>query len=128
GDDWTFSQSLSYLTEDFEVAAQTGRSRLLMPGLSWSRLRADSPVRPDRGSRIDLELRGASDTLGSDTSFVQAVTSTKWIWPGPNGARWLVRGAFGMTRKSEFSELPPSVRFFAGGDASVRGYKFKSLG
>ena len=126
--DWTFSQSLSYLTEDFEVAEQTGRSRLLMPGLLWSRLRADSPVRPDRGSRVDLELRGASDTLGSDTSFVQAVASAKWIWSRTGSARWLVRGAFGLTGKSEFSELPPSVRFFAGGDASVRGYKFKSLG
>jgi translocation and assembly module TamA len=86
--DWTFSQALNYLTEDYEVAEETGRSRLLMPGLLWSRLRADSPVRPTRGSRIDLELRGASDAVGSDTSFAQAVTSVKWIWSqAPSGSR-----------------------------------------
>ena len=29
---------------------------------------------------------------------------------------------------NSFDELPPSVRFFAGGDNSVRGYAYKSLG
>src|SRR5690606_9543527 len=32
------------------------------------------------------------------------------------------------TRIDEFSELPASLRFFAGGDQSVRGYRYNSLG
>jgi translocation and assembly module TamA len=34
----------------------------------------------------------------------------------------------GFTAKSEFDELPPSVRFFAGGDESVRGFGYDTLG
>jgi translocation and assembly module TamA len=30
--------------------------------------------------------------------------------------------------KDEFSDLPPSVRFFAGGDNSIRGYGYEELG
>jgi translocation and assembly module TamA len=40
----------------------------------------------------------------------------------------MVRGHVGTTAKSDFDELPASVRFFAGGDSSVRGYDFDALG
>ena len=40
----------------------------------------------------------------------------------------LVRGQVGLTAEREFAELPASVRFFAGGDNSVRGYDFEALG
>jgi translocation and assembly module TamA len=119
---------LSFLLEDFEVAEQSGRSRLLMPGVSWLRLRADNEIRPTAGSKLSLEIRGANDGLVSDTSFVQTVAQGIWIWSRPTGQRFLVRGQAGATAKREFAELPASVRFFAGGDNSVRGYGFEELG
>ena len=126
--DWTRTQFLTLLVEDFEVADQVGRSRLFMPGIGWRRTRADNELRPTRGSRLSLELRAAADTLGSDTSFFQAIAGGKWIWSLPNAGRILVRGEVGLTEERSFAELPPSVRFFAGGDNSVRGYDFEALG
>lgn len=125
---WTRTERLSWLVEDFEVADQSGRSRLLMPGVDWSRLRGDSSIRPTRGSKLELGLRGGSDTLGSDTDFLQASAEGKWIWSLPSAARFIVRSRMGVTWERELEELPPSVRFFAGGDESVRGYAFESLG
>jgi translocation and assembly module TamA len=125
---WTRTQMLSFLIEDFEVGSQLGRARLLTPALEWSRLRADDSLRPDRGSKIDLELRAASDDLGSDTSFLQIVAGGKWIFSTPAAGRVLVRSQMGATSTDEFTNLPPSVRFFAGGDNSVRGYDFETLG
>src|SRR5690606_35742552 len=124
---WTRSQIVTLRIEDFEVAGQVGRSRLLMPGVDWTRVRADNTIRPRRGSRLSLETRAASDVLGSDTSFVQTIAQGKWIW-SLREARVLVRGHVGVTLKRAFDELPPSVRFFAGGDNSVRGYDFEALG
>src|SRR5690606_39164081 len=43
-------------------------------------------------------------------------------------ARFIVRARGGITWEREFAQLPPSVRFFAGGDNSVRGYAFEALG
>src|SRR5690606_9589236 len=114
--DWTRTQFLTLLIEDFEVADQVGRSRLLMPGIGWRRTRADNELRPTRGSRLNLELRAAADTLGSDTSFFQAIAGGKWVWSLPSTARILVRAEVGLTEERSFAELPPSVRFFAGGD------------
>ena len=125
---WTRTQMLNLVVEDFTVAEQTGRSRLLMPGIDWTRIRADNSIRPHRGSKLDLEVRGAADALGSDTSFVQVSAAGKWIWSLPSAARILLRGKVGATAEREFAELPPSVRFFAGGDNSVRGYGFEALG
>ena len=99
-----------------------------MPGIDWARVRADNPLRPHAGSKLQLDVRGATDTVFSDTTFVQVNAEGKWIWSLPRGARILVRGHVGATAKNSFAELPPSVRFFAGGDSSVRGYEFKSLG
>jgi translocation and assembly module TamA len=38
-----------------------------------------------------------------------------------------MRGGFGVTSTKQFDELPPSERFYAGGDRSVRGYAFEAL-
>ena len=43
-------------------------------------------------------------------------------------ARLLLRSEFGASGIDEFNALPPSQRFFAGGDQSVRGYAYQSLG
>lgn len=125
---WTRTQMLNLLVEDYEVGDQLGRSRLLMPGVNFTRLRGDDTLRPTRGSRLSFEVRGGDESLGSDTSFVQLIATTKWIRSFGGGGRVLLRGEAGSTEKDVFGELPPSVRFFAGGDNSVRGYGYESLG
>ena len=64
----------------------------------------------------------------SDTSFVQLYGNTKWVfglWPG---GRLLTRAEAGITAIDQFRDLPASVRYFAGGDVSVRGYGYNTLG
>jgi len=126
--DWTRTLSLRLLVEDFVVADQEGRSRLLMPGIDWTRIRADNNIRPTHGAKLALGLRAAGDALGSDTTFFQVIAKGKWIWSPSSKSRILVRGDLGATQERSFEELPPSVRFFAGGDNSVRGYDFEALG
>jgi translocation and assembly module TamA len=116
------------LVEDFDVGSQSGRSRLFMPGVGWTRLNAEDTIRPDRGSRLRFLLRAASDDLLSNTSFMQLVVRGKWIWPLPGRSRLLLDTQAGQTWFDKFEDLPPSVRFFAGGDNSVRGYGFETLG
>lgn len=126
--EWARTEFLSLRVEDFAVAGQESRARLLMPGVDWTRIRADNEIRPTIGSKLTFEVRGANDTLLSDTTFVQAIAQGTWIRSTRRGQRFLVRGHFGATAEREFEELPASVRFFAGGDNSVRGYSFEELG
>ena len=41
--------------------------------------------------------------------------------------RFIGRYAFGWIQTDDFDEVPPDLRFFAGGDRSVRGYDYKSI-
>jgi translocation and assembly module TamA len=126
--DWTRVTMVNFLVEDFTVGAQTGRAQLLMPGVDWMRVRADNSIKTSRGSKLELEARAAADALLSDSSFVQLILHGKWIWSPTERSRLLLRGEFGAMQESDFAALPPSVRFFAGGDNSVRGYDYESLG
>jgi translocation and assembly module TamA len=124
---WRRSYALNYQLEDFEIGLQSGHSRLLMPSLNWMYVDSAPLLYLIHGSRTSIELRGAAKGAGSDTSFFQTRLSGKYIVPVPIG-RFLFRGDAGVINTPEFELLPPSVRFFAGGDYSVRGYAYKSLG
>ena len=126
--DWARTQYLSYIVEDFEVASQTGRPHLLIPGVSWTRIRGDDAIRPSAGSKLAFELRAADEEFLSDTNFVQATATVKWVRTVTRRGRVLLRGGAGYTVDDVFADLPPSIRFFAGGDNSIRGFDFESLG
>jgi translocation and assembly module TamA len=125
---WTRTDLASLRIEDFTVGDQEGRSNLLLPSTLWTRLRADNSVRPSTGSKLTLELRGTDEVIGSDTGFLQIVARGKWIRSPSQKSRFIVRTDVGATWEESFEALPPSVRFFAGGDNSVRGYAFQALG
>lgn len=122
----TLSLDLSY--ERFDLAAVTERTRLVLPAVAYDHKRADRDLFPTRGRRLTFELRGTGEFLGSSTSFLQAVINARFIHALSDTSRLLARGTIGATAKSEFGELPPSVRFFAGGDESIRGFSYESLG
>ncbi len=122
----TLSLDLSY--ERFVLAAETQRSRLVLPAVAYDHKRADRDIFPTRGRRLTLQLRGTGEFLGSNTSFLQTVITGRVIRSLSEKSRLLARTTIGFTAKSEFGELPPSVRFFAGGDESIRGFDYDSLG
>lgn len=39
----------------------------------------------------------------------------------------MARGNLGWIETNDFERVPPDLRFFAGGDRSIRGYKYKSI-
>jgi translocation and assembly module TamA len=65
--------------------------------------------------------------LGSDVSYEQLYARAKYIHSLTYG-RLLVRGEIGLTEVNGVKDLPKSVRYFAGGGNSVRGYDYESLG
>lgn len=125
---WSESQYVN-LEQDRSVL-DTGStvSTLLVPGVTFSRGYSNNPSYPTRGFRMSLDMRGSSNKLGSDTSFLQIHFTSKAIYPLAHNTRLLLRGELGATAVSRFAELPLSQRFYTGGDQSVRGYVYNSIG
>ena len=77
---------------------------------------------------MQLSVRGASGDVLSDTSFIQPMVSGKWIYSFSNETRVIARGAAGTTAVSDFDRLPSSLRFFTGGDKTIRGFGYNVVG
>ena len=124
---WREHFDLAYAIEDFTVGPDVGSSKLLMPEASLSLLRADDVLYPLRGRKLRFQLRAGNEAALSTATFVQGIAEAKYveqIW-GP--VRGLARARIGYTETQNFHELPSTLRFFAGGDQSVRGYGFQEL-
>ncbi len=124
---WLRTLSVNYQREDFLLAGERNRSDMLIGAADWQRLEADDRLFPRRGWRFSGGVRGAAEALGSDTDFVQVQLRGKVVHPFAGG-RLLVRGDLGATEVEAFERLPASLRFFAGGDQSVRGFALDALG
>jgi translocation and assembly module TamA len=125
---WQKIASVSYLWEVSDFSSGNRQtSRLLIPSLNWTHVKADNRLNVTYGHFLNLLLQGAYQPLLSDASFLQGIVNAKWIKTLNAGSRIVVRGNLGTTVTSDFDKLPASLRFFAGGDNSIRGYSFDSI-
>jgi translocation and assembly module TamA len=119
---------LQYLNGDFEVAEQQGSTSLLYAEGLLTRKAADDRYFPAAGYSLLYGLRFAYESLLSDTSFAQARAEAKWLRKVGEDGRVIVRSALGAMMVDDFDALPPELRFFAGGDRSIRGFDYQQIG
>ncbi len=122
---WLETIYLNYQSESFQIAGADAHTALLLPGISWSRIKADNRVLTSHGSRLLMDLKTG---VGNHTNLLQGRINGKIIRSVSNNARIILRGDFAATDADDFTAVPASLRFFAGGDQSVRGYAYESLG
>ena len=127
-DTWLRTLSLDVSNESYALGEDIDTSRTIVPGISFDQKMSDKDIFPTRGRRLGAELSGTDEVIGSTTSYLQTKIWMRWIRSFGTGNRLLMRLDAGVTSSKNFSRLPPSVRFFAGGDQSVRGFDYNSLG
>jgi len=123
-----YGESLELRHERYSIGATSGEKILLMPGVTASLVDADNLLQPTRGMQVTVNASGAWAGLVSDASFLKLSGSAKMIVSPFPTIRLLGRAAAGAIIASSIDDLPPSLRFYAGGDNSVRGYGYKELG
>lgn len=117
--------SFTYQREDFSVAGQSGLTDLFIPGVAVSRVTADDRLFTRKGMRWQAALQGTPGFI-SDFAFIQPRVSGKLI-RSFGDMRVILRGEAAHTF-AKLEDLPASLRFFAGGDQSVRGFGYETLG
>ncbi len=130
-DVWLKTYALDYRVERFELGDEKPISQLLIPSVEWTRTlpaELEKRIFATNGASLRLFVRGGAEALLSDTSFLQPTVSAKWIRSFANHHRLIGRAALGTTWVDDFSALPTSLRFFTGGDRTVRGYKYSVIG
>jgi translocation and assembly module TamA len=129
GKDRLGSIYLQLQKEDSTAGDDTTNTFLLMPGIRFSERRYDSLIRPTRGFHYKLEARGTTESLNSDVTFAQLIGNGDLLLPLPGRFSLMMRGQAGATTVNDnFLDVPITYRFFTGGDNSIRGYAYQSLG
>ena len=115
--------------ENSEAGEQRTNSFVLLPGFRFSGRQYDRLIRPSRGYNFQTEIRGTHQAFGSETRFVQLLANGEIRVPLWNRFSILTRAKMATTWQDQpVEDLPIPFRFFAGGDNSIRGYKYQSLG
>ena len=101
---------------------------MVYPQFDASYTDVDDALEPRNGNRVGLRLRLASSALGSAANLAQTHARVQWFHA--LGARDVltVRGEYGHSFGGGSSVLPPSLRFYAGGERSIRGYGWREVG
>lgn len=109
-----------------DVESQT--DTFLMPGISYALLPPNfGPDSLSLGRGLYAELIGSNNAFGSDSDFLQLHIQDERVFDLSEQWHLIMRGELGVSAVADFSELPGSRRFFAGGDRSVRGFGLNEL-
>ena len=101
----------------------------VIPGVTWSRTkRVGSPLDPREGFRQTYNIEGAHLKAGSDNSFFRIHGRWNYITTFQDKHRLVTRAEYGAIYVDRDAELAPSLRFYAGGDQSIRGFAYQSIG
>jgi translocation and assembly module TamA len=127
---WTGSIGLS-AEQEYILQEDVGRSYDLI-GVPMT-LKYDSSnnvLEPTKGIRAAFAVTPTKSLSGGDATFLimQASASTYFDVSGDGRSVVAVRGLLGQVAGAGQFSLPPDQRFYAGGSATVRGFRYQSVG
>jgi translocation and assembly module TamA len=101
------------------------------PSFDATYVDVDDRLMPRRGFGATASVRGGRGSAGGDDGllFAQAHGSINWYRGLGPLSRLIARGELGHTwSDAPVGTLPPSLRFHAGGERSIRGYGWREVG
>ncbi|MDO5091275.1 MAG: outer membrane protein assembly factor [Cardiobacteriaceae bacterium] len=125
---WEHRYALEANWEDFTIGEDSDKVLLLTPRAQWTYTSTSNRLNPESGFQGRVEVLGAAEGVLSDVSFVQTNAAARYIHSFDSKNRIVGRLNTGATWTDDFHRLPPSLRYFAGGDRSIRGYAYESIG
>ncbi|MGL1931236.1 MAG: BamA/TamA family outer membrane protein [Desulfotalea sp.] len=134
GEKIKYNLGLEFRNENYDIGNTSGESNLLVPSMGFSYLFAGegaiyrNSILLKNALSISGTARGSVDSLFSETSFLQVTVGARGVLSPVAKWRFIGDTTIGMTEVDDFNDLPPSLRFYAGGDNSVRGYRYHDIG
>lgn len=130
-DSWVYSYALRGLNEAWDAQGLDRENDYLLPGVSLSQRKRKGPlVNPSFGFSQWYQLEAAHSDFGSDVDLVRMTATFGFIHSLGAKHRLVLGGDLGaaLIGDSDRDALAPSLNFFAGGNQSIRGYSYQSIG
>lgn len=126
----TYLQTMVNLEQSsYAVSGEAGHALYIYPSLNYTVENYRNILRPVSGYYVSATAEGAVRTLGSTSNFVR--TTVRGGWDTVLDPHWGfgIRANMGaLWLHGSIRNLPPNLRFFAGGQNSMPGYAYRSQG
>ncbi|MHB1245218.1 MAG: autotransporter assembly complex protein TamA [Sulfuriferula sp.] len=121
--------ALQYQVEQQSITgAADNNLKALTLNYIWTYRNVNNPMFPTRGYVFSAQLGGATRALLSDQDFVRGYTRGVYYLPVGQRDGLILRGELGGVLATSRNGIPSDFLFRTGGDQSVRGYSYLSLG
>jgi translocation and assembly module TamA len=100
---------------------------MLVPGVDLASVPKGYLGEPMFEHGFFAEIRGSQGAFGSKANFLQIHIELERAFRLSPKWHLLLRDELGATAASHFGEMPPAMRFYAGGEGSVRGFEYDGL-
>lgn len=121
--------SLIYQFENQTLEGAPGDIRkALALNYSWTQRAVDSLLFPRDGYLINLQLGGAPKIFPDSENFVRGYARASYFRPVGKTDVFILRGEAGLVAAKSRRNIPSDFLFRTGGDQSVRGYSYQSIG
>ncbi len=128
-DGWVVNAGVNLREETYQEQQETKfRKTLIVPGVGATWIHASEEPRQTSGYRFETGITFSHEMWASEVNFVQAYSRVKGIFSPIERGRFIARAEIAGTLMDDINALPPSVRFYTGGDNSVRGYGYNTIG
>jgi len=140
--DWSVTGARTYLVEEYksqQLLQLLAEKRSLVDGSvndvdalylaqNWNWNNLDDVLAPRAGYFAGLEVGGASREIVSDDSFARTVAKGSYFLPVGTFGTVALRLETGVVFAESSENIPSAYLFRTGGDTTVRGYEYESLG
>lgn len=117
------------LPDAFKVSGMDSEQESLLFGYELSKTNANSRLNPTKGFKQTYKVELGTESLLSDANMAILTAGWRFIYSlGENDDHQFVgRGDASYIFTDDFNKVPYNLRFFTGGDQSLRGFDYKSL-
>ena len=124
--DWLRTIYLRYDNESGTQGLQDFSTALILPGISFSKTRSRGGINIDWGDKKLVYFEFAEDSLLSTDDVIKVYGQAKFIRTY-SGHQFVASAEAGAIFSDSIFDVPSSMRFFTGGDQSIRGYDYQEI-
>lgn len=128
---WLFGYSLEFNQEFYNQSDTDYDPQYILAGFGIGKTtRGDNTLDPKSGFRQVYSVEYGDPNLGSEIRLAKLEAKFKWIDTFFDRHRFVARLDLGanIADSDQIDQISPSLRYFAGGDQSIRGYSYQELG
>ncbi|WP_414704542.1 autotransporter assembly complex protein TamA [Pseudoalteromonas lipolytica] len=126
-DEWVRTAFLRRDRETYQIGDEEQSSKMLMQGISYAKKDTEGGTTPYEGYQWLISAEFGLKDMFSTTNILRLQLQNAWLTTVADRHMIFLRANLGAMLVDDIDNVPFSLRFYAGGDQSVRGFAYQSI-